>query len=132
MPLLLKQARANPTARESYIEELIHKEAPTIVVLDPHADYIYLSLTSAGGTHEFSRQGNGFPEFVEARAGPRRTSEGPPTDEVAFTDLHYMEICDLAGGDPENASNIRESVRLGLEEATQQGYTPPRNCSDIF
>lgn len=102
------------------IEELVRTGA-TIVVLDPHADYVYLSLRSDGGKHEFSDRVTVF-RNPASTTNVAKNIGNVESYEVSFSDLSYLEICDVAGV-PENASNIKEAVRMALDTLEEKGYT---------
>ncbi len=104
------------------IEELLRKGA-TIVVIDPHADYVLLSLSSDNTRHEFYDRVTVFrnPASTGRYAGKNLGSVKPY--EIAFTDLDPDEVCDVALI-PENYRNIREAVRLALASLKGRRYTP--------
>ncbi len=104
------------------IEELLKKGA-TILVIDPHADYVLLSLTDSDSRHEFS-------DLITVFRNPASTSRygsknvgNVKSYEIAFTDLDPDEACDVARI-PERAKNIREAVRLAMESLKGRQYTP--------
>jgi len=104
------------------IEELIRKGA-TIVVIDPHADYVLLSLTKDDQKHEFSDRVTVFRNPAStSRFGARNVGK-VESYEVAFRDLTVDEICDVSGIH-ERATNIREAVRRALESMKDKQYTP--------
>lgn len=103
------------------IEELIKKGA-TIIVLDPHADYVYLSLTSEGARHEFSDRVTVFRNPASTSKDAKKVGDVSPF-EISFSDLQYEELCDVAGV-PDNARNIREAIRQALEQLKEKMYTP--------
>jgi DNA helicase HerA-like ATPase len=103
------------------IEELIKKGA-TIIVLDPHADYVRLSLTPDGRKHEFSERVTVFRNPSSTSRNPKKL--GKIADyEISFSDLSYEEVCDVAGV-PDNARNIREAVRQAVDLLEEKIYTP--------
>lgn len=104
------------------IEELLKKGA-TVVVIDPHADYVLMSLAKGGGKHEFSDNITVFRS--PASPGRLRAKDLGRVEpyEVAFADLDYSEVCDVAGI-PERASNIRDAVRRALETLKGSLYAP--------
>ena len=103
------------------IEELINKGA-TIIVIDPHADYVYLSLTADGKKHSFSNRVTVFRNPASTSKGAKKVGEVSPY-EISFSDLSNEEVCDIAGV-PENARNIREVIRQALQTLTEKMYTP--------
>ena len=104
------------------IEELMRKGA-TVVVIDPHADYVLMSLARGGGRHELS---DGITIFRSpASPGRIRAKDLGRVKEygVAFSDLDPSEVCDIAGI-PDRASNLREAVRMALESLKGSQYAP--------
>jgi len=94
------------------IEELLKKGA-TIVILDPHADYVFLSRKKDGSV--FSKRIAVF----RTRESTGRYSEEEigkiETYEVKFSDLTLDEIITVSGIQW-NWSNIVEALRKALEE----------------
>ncbi|MEM3440350.1 MAG: ATP-binding protein [Candidatus Bathyarchaeia archaeon] len=103
------------------IEELLKKGA-TVVVIDPHADYARMPLSQGGGRHELSDNITVF----RSPASPGRFAKDigrVEAYEVAFSDLDYSEVSDVAGI-PERAVNIREAVMRALETLKGSLYAP--------
>lgn len=95
------------------IEELLKKGA-TVVVIDPHADYAFLSLTQDGGRYEMSERITTFRNPASTgRYGDRKVGNVRPY-QIAFSDLEYEQVCEVAGI-RRGWTNIREAVRLSLE-----------------
>ncbi len=93
------------------IEELIRKGA-TVIVIDPHADYVHMSQKGDGGRHDFT-------DRVTIFRNPSSTSRAKDLGsvvsyEVAFSDLSDDDICNIAGIG-QDWGNIREAVRLATE-----------------
>ncbi len=93
------------------IEELLQRGA-TVIVIDPHADYVFLSQTETGAKHDFS-------DHVTVFQNPESTGRYSKKDigqveeyTVRLADLDFDELCDICG--------IGESftvIRAGLEAA---------------
>jgi len=104
------------------IEELIRKGA-TIVVIDPHADYVLLSLSRENARHEFSDRVTVFRNPASTGRYRGWSLGNVRSYEIVFTDLDPDEVCDVALI-PENYRNIREAVRLALKSLKGRRYTP--------
>jgi len=107
-----------------FIEELLDKGA-TILIIDPHADYVFLPLAESG---EKYGQSNRITVFRNpASTGRYSTKEvgNLQSYEISFQDLSFDEVCDVAGI-RESYSNIREAVRVGLARLRGEGkhYLP--------
>ncbi|MEM3715621.1 MAG: ATP-binding protein [Candidatus Bathyarchaeia archaeon] len=108
---------AQTGAGKSYLagvlaEELLRKGA-TIVMLDPHADYVFLSKTVEGGRHELS-------DNIIVFRNPASTGRYSDADvgrvepyEVCFSDLDLDEIC-LIARISERYVNIRNSLEKAI------------------
>ena len=95
------------------IEELVERGA-TIVVIDPHADYVFLSQTADGGTHSFS-------DRVTVFQNPESTGRYSKKDigrvepyTVKFADLGFEDICSVCG-----IGIHFTNIRAGLERAIE-------------
>ena len=102
------------------IEELLEKGA-TIIVLDPHSDYVMLPFTRDGGMYKFSDRITIFRS--KASTGRFRTLERVMPFEIAFADLSLDEICNLAGIRID-AVRQREAVRRAVEVLSGKRYMP--------
>jgi DNA helicase HerA-like ATPase len=103
-------------------EELLRKGA-TILVIDPHADYVLLSLSRENARHEFSDRVTVFRNPASTGRYAGRSLGNVRPYEIAFTDLDPDEVCDVALI-PEGYRNIREAVRLALASLRGRRYTP--------
>lgn len=93
------------------IEELMERGA-TVIIIDPHADYVFLSQTEKGEKHNFSN-------YVTVFQNPESTGRYSKKDigqveeyTVRLADLDFDELCGICG--------IGESftvIRSGLEAA---------------
>lgn len=107
---------AQTGAGKSYLagilaEELLSRGA-TIIMLDPHADYVFLSRRADGGRHELSDKIIVFRN--PASTGRYSTEEVGRVEpyEVCFSDLDLEEICLIAKINPRYVN-----IRSGLEYA---------------
>jgi len=101
-----------------FIEELLDKGA-TILIIDPHADYVFLPLAESG---EKYGQSNRITVFRNpASTGRYSTKEvgNLQSYEISFQDLSFDEVCDVAGI-RESYSNIREAVRVGVARLKEE------------
>jgi len=108
---------AQTGAGKSYLagilaEELLRKGA-TIVMLDPHADYVFLSRTVDGGRHELS-------DNIVVFRNPASTGRYSSADvgrvepyEVCFSDLDLDEVC-LVARISDRYVNIRNSLEKAI------------------
>lgn len=106
------------------IEELMTRGA-TIVIIDPHADYVFLSQPVKGGTHAFSNRVTVFqnPESTGRYSKKDIGSVEPYT--VKLADLDDEELCDICGIGT-GFANIRAGLREALSRLRQRGiiYLP--------
>ncbi|MFW9831964.1 MAG: ATP-binding protein [Candidatus Thorarchaeota archaeon] len=100
------------------IEELMERGA-TIVIIDPHADYVLLSQTEKGGRHNFS-------DHVTVFQNPESTSRYSKKDigqveeyTVRLADLDFDEICSVCGIG-EKFTNIRSGLEAALNRLNQR------------
>ena len=94
-------------------DELLAKGG-TVVMLDPHADYVFLGRDAAGKRHELS-------DRITVLRNPSSTgrySEGEVGKvepyEICFSDLDIEEICLIA-----NIGKHMTNIRDGLEQAIE-------------
>jgi DNA helicase HerA-like ATPase len=97
------------------IEELLKKGA-TVVVIDPHADYVFLSLT---------RDGKNYSDRITVFKTPKSTGrynlpKKPEVYEVKFSDLSLNEIAVVCGIE-ERFTNILKSLRDALKNLKERG-----------
>lgn len=109
---------AQTGAGKSYLagvlaEELLKKGA-TIIMLDPHADYVFLSRTPQGQRYELSDKIMVFRN--PASTGRYSESEVGKVEsyEVCFSDLDFDEIC-LISRINERYVNIRNGLEMALK-----------------
>ena len=106
------------------IEELLKKGA-TIVVIDPHADYVFFSLT---------REGKSYSDRVTVFRTPRSTGRyslprKPEMFEIRFSDLSLNEIAIVCGIE-ERYTNILRSLQEALENLKEEGDYTPKDLID--
>jgi len=104
------------------IEELLKKGA-TVVVIDPHADYVLLHLNKDKSRHDLT-------EHITVFRNPSSTGRYADKElgnvkpyEIAFSDLNLEEICDIAGI-RKTWGNIKEAVRVALDHLKDTHYSP--------
>jgi len=107
------------------LEELLKKGA-TIVVIDPHADYVFLSR---------DREGNRIEEYADrimVFRNPNSTGRYSDKDidnlkqlTFKFADLDPEEIADIAGVS-ESYTKIREAFRNAIEGLRKKGDYGPQ------
>ncbi|MBS7623427.1 ATP-binding protein [Candidatus Bathyarchaeota archaeon] len=102
------------------IEELLEKGA-TILILDPHSDYVLLSQSRGGGLHNLSSRVVVFRN--KAATGRYKDVGNVRPYEIAFTELTPDEVCDIAGI-REKAVNQRNAVAEALKSFKEEIYTP--------
>lgn len=105
------------------IEELLEKGG-TVVVIDPHADYVLMGLDRKGKLHDFSSR---ITVFRNPSSSARHEVKGAlvRSYEVAFRDLSEDEIYEIAGIS-ERYVHITEAIRRVLASLRERGgdYTP--------
>nr|MDO8099307.1 ATP-binding protein [Candidatus Njordarchaeota archaeon] len=106
------------------IEELLDRGA-SVIVVDPHADYVLLSLSQSGGRFEHADRVAVFRNPASTgRYNDKEVGNVMPY-EIAFQDLNYDQVCEVAGI-AESYTNIREAVRVCVDTLNQEGkhYLP--------
>lgn len=116
---------AQTGAGKSYLagvlmEELLRKGA-TILVLDPHSDYVRLTMTPDGSLHELAYRITVYRH--PAATGRYQNLFNLRNYEIAFTELDADDICDIAGI-REDATRQRAAVRKAVEHLANTAYTP--------
>jgi len=104
------------------IEELLRKGA-TVVVIDPHADYVLLHLNKDKSKHDLTERITVFRNpSSTGRYADRELGNVKPY-EIAFSDLNLDEICDIAGI-RERYKNIKQAVKVALDHLKDTHYSP--------
>ena len=107
------------------IEQLLEKGA-TVVVIDPHADYVYLGLQKVEGGYEKLPIADRV--LILKNPGSSGGYEGVVDKDrireftVAFSSLDYETICDLAGIKPSWAK-VRSALFETLKAFGEKTYT---------
>jgi DNA helicase HerA-like ATPase len=93
------------------IEELMERGA-TVIIIDPHADYVFLSQTEKGNRHSFS-------DHITVFQNPESTGRYGKKDigrveeyTVRLADLDFDELCSICG-----IGETFTIIRSGLEAA---------------
>ncbi len=106
------------------VEELLQKGA-TVIVIDPHADYVFLSRKPDGSRYEYA-------DRIKVFRNPNSTGRYSKSEldnvydyTIRFSDLTGEEICEILNI-PEKWSNIRNAVTeavKGLRKNMGDAYT---------
>jgi len=111
------------------IEELLGMGA-SVLVIDPHADYVFLPLAQGGERYSQA-------ERITIFRNPASTGRYSEKDvgnlkpyEIAFEELSPDEVCEVAGI-REGYSKIRNAVRVSLERLKEKHYLP-KNLLDTL
>jgi DNA helicase HerA-like ATPase len=106
------------------IEELLDRGA-SIIVVDPHADYVLLSLSQSGGRYERADRVAVFRNPASTGRYSEKEVGNVRHYEIAFQDLTYDQVCEVAGI-AESYTNIREAVRVCVDMLSKEGkhYLP--------
>ncbi|ABL78967.1 ATP-binding protein [Thermofilum pendens] len=103
------------------LEELLRLGA-TAVVIDPHADYVFLSRDRDMRRHEYS-------DRVLVFRNPNSTGRYDPSQmdnvhelTVKFSDLSAEDVARIAGI-PEKWTNVRKAIRDALDKLRGRDYT---------
>jgi DNA helicase HerA-like ATPase len=100
------------------IEELMERGA-TVIVIDPHADYVFLSQTTKGDAHSFS-------ERVTIFQNPESTGRYSKKDigqveayTVKLSELDFDELCSICGIG-EKFTNIRSGLQAAIDRLKER------------
>jgi len=111
---LLAQTGSGKTYLAGILADELLSLGGTLVMLDPHADYVFLGRNVAGKRHELSDRITVF----RNPASTGRYSEGEVGKvepyEICFSDLDVGEICMIA-----NIGKGMTNIQDGLEEALE-------------
>jgi len=122
---IIAQTGAGKSYLAGVIAEEIIAKGGTIIMLDPHADYVFLSRSTEGKRHEFSDR----IAILRNPASTGRYSEDEVGKvepyEVCFSDLEFDEIC-LMARISQKFVNIRSGLEtaIGIVEQTKTNYLP--------
>jgi len=109
---VLAQTGSGKTYLAGILADELLAKGGTVVMLDPHADYVFLGRAADGKRHDLSDRITVF----RNPASTGRYSEGEvgriEPYEICFSDLDIDEICLIA-----NIGKSMTSIREGLEQA---------------
>jgi DNA helicase HerA-like ATPase len=119
---LIAQTGSGKTYLAGILADELLAKGGTIVMLDPHADYVFLGRDTAGKRHELSDRITVF----RNPASTGRYSEGEVGKidpyEICFSDLDLDEICLICGID-ERFVKIRNGLEQAIEHVKASGRT---------
>jgi DNA helicase HerA-like ATPase len=96
------------------IEELMQRGA-TVIIIDPHADYVFLSQSETGEKHDFSDRVTVF-QNPESTGRYSKKDIGQVEDyTVRLADLDFEELCSVCG-----IGEKFTNIRAGLETAIRR------------
>ena len=111
---VIAQTGSGKTYLAGIIAEELLSKGGTIVMLDPHADYVFLSRKADGKRHELSGR-------ITVFRNPASTGRYTEADvgkvepyEICFSDLDSDEICLISG-----ISKTYRNIASGLEKALE-------------
>jgi DNA helicase HerA-like ATPase len=111
---LIAQTGSGKTYLAGILADELLAKGGTVVMLDPHADYVFLGRDAAGERHELSDRITVF----RNPSSTGRYSEGEVGKvepyEICFSDLDIEEICMIA-----NIGKHMTNIRDGLEQALE-------------
>jgi len=103
------------------MEELLNKGA-TILVIDPHADYVFLGFTMDGEQHLLTDRIDVFRNPSSTGRYSAKNISNVKSYTVMFADLTADEICEITG--IQRAwGNIREALEITVARLKQTGST---------
>ena len=109
---LIAQTGSGKTYLAGILADELLAKGGTVVMLDPHADYVFLGRDAGGKKHELSDRITVF----RNPSSTGRYSEGEVGKiepyEICFSDLDIAEICMIA-----NIGKHMTNIRQGLEQA---------------
>lgn len=120
---IIAQTGSGKTYLSGVLAEELLRKGGTILILDPHADYVFLSRTSDCKRHELSdritvfRNPSSTGRYTETEVGKVKSYE------ICFSDLDLEEIC-LISGISDKYVNIVQGLETALEKV--------RTSKDVF
>lgn len=112
---VIAQTGSGKTYLSGVLAEELLRKGGTILILDPHADYVFLSRTTHGKRHELS-------DRITVFRNPSSTGRYTQTEvgkvksyEICFSDLDLEEICLISG-----ISSKYVNIVQGLEKALEK------------
>jgi DNA helicase HerA-like ATPase len=117
---LIAQTGSGKTYLAGILADELLAKGGTVVMLDPHADYVFLSRDVAGKRHELSDRITVFRN--PASTGRYSSEEVGKVDpyEICFSDLDIDEMC-LICGIEERFVKIRNALEQALEQLRAAG-----------
>ncbi len=106
------------------VEELLKKGA-TVVIIDPHADYVFLSRKSDGSRYEYADRIKVFRNPNSTGRYSRSEIDNVRDYTIRFSDLSGEDICDVLGV-LDAWTNIRNAIIEAVKELKKelgQAYT---------
>ena len=115
---ILAQTGAGKSYTAGVLLEELYKKGATVIVLDPHADYVFISRSKDGKRRVLPRV-----EVFRTRESTGRYSKEDighvETFEIRFSDLSPDEIFTVAGIS-DKWSNIQKAVRDAIKELKKE------------
>jgi DNA helicase HerA-like ATPase len=112
---LIAQTGSGKTYLAGIIADELLRKGGTLVMLDPHADYVFLSRNVDGKRNELSDRITVFRNPASTgRYGEAEVGKITPY-EICFSDLDLDEVC-LISGISEHYANIVAGLQRALEE----------------
>ena len=111
---LIAQTGSGKTYLAGILADELLAKGGTVVMLDPHADYVFLGRDAAGKRHELSDRITVFRNpSSTGRYSAGEVGKVEPY-EICFSDLDIAEICMIA-----NIGKHMSNIRQGLEKALE-------------
>ncbi|RLE65235.1 MAG: ATP-binding protein [Thermoprotei archaeon] len=107
------------------VEELLKKGA-TVVIIDPHADYVFLSRKTDGTRYEYANRIKVFRNPNSTGRYSRSELDNVYDYTIRFSDLSGEDICDVLGI-LDKWTNIRNAIIETVKELKEEigeAYTP--------
>lgn len=120
---VIAQTGSGKTYLSGVLAEELLKKGGTILMIDPHADYVFLSRTAEGKRHDLSdritvfRNPSSTGRYTEKEVGKIESYE------ICFSDLDIDEICLISG-----ISTKYVNIVEGLQEALNR----TKLAKDVF
>jgi len=129
---VIAQTGSGKTYLSGVLAEELLKKGATIIILDPHADYVFLSRTADGKRHKLS-------DRITVFRNPLSTGRYTETEvgkvnsyEVCFSDLDLEEIC-LISMISKKYVNIIQGLEIALEKLkNRKDVFQPRDLIEII
>ncbi len=100
------------------IEELMDRGA-TVIIIDPHADYVFLSQSLKGDKHGFSDRVTVFQNPESTGRYSKKDIGGVESYTVRLADLDFDELCGICGIG-EKYTNIRAGLATALKQLQER------------